>query len=115
MTSPEGQDPAMNDQQPHTPDPAASPEAAMHSTARRRAAELTQAALTEDVPEIKTLMFDLSTDRDIRATSTTVVVLAAMAARMARALADGDPQRTQQMIEDAISDEIDHNAPRGDA
>lgn len=87
----------------------------LQATARGRAIALVAASLAADETAIHDVLHELAADPDHRATPLTVAVLAGMAARMAHALAEDDPQRTETMLETAISDEIDAHAPRSEA
>lgn len=92
----------MNDQQ-------------MQQTARARAGQLVLSVIDDDETAMRQTLVGLSTDPDRRTTAATLAVLAGMVARMARALAADDPRRTEEMMHEAVSDEIDRNAPRGQA
>lgn len=87
----------------------------LQATARDRATSLILGCLSKNEPAIHDVLRELANDPDHRATPLTVVVLASMSARMAHALAEDDPRRTETMLETAISEEIDAHAPRGEA
>lgn len=84
-------------------------------TARDRAIRLITGCLGGREDDLLDTLRELAEDTEPQATPSVLVVLASMNARMARALAADDPRRTEQMMDQAVSDEIDRNAPRGQA
>lgn len=87
----------------------------MHYTARTRAGHLIVAAIEDDEPAMRRTINQLAADQDPRVTPATLAVMAGMVARMAHALAADDDHRAETLLEKAVSDEIDRNAPRGQA
>ena len=83
-------------------------------TARDRAIRLITGCLSGREDDLLDTLRELAEDTEPQATPAVIVVLAGMNARMARALAEDDDDRVENMIDTAVSDEIDRNAPRAE-